>query len=83
MSEPKKPNLAGNIFANALASRHDYGGRAVEAGIHNTLECTHCGAAREKTDQGPLVCRYCGSALAAKPLPGSGHGHGHGHGGSG
>lgn len=61
--EPKKPPPASNVFANALASRHDYGGRAVEAGVHNTLECGTCGAARERNAEGPLVCRYCKTAL--------------------
>jgi hypothetical protein len=61
--DPKKPAAAPNVFANALASRHDYGGRAVEAGVHNTLECRHCGAARERDAEGPLVCRYCKGPL--------------------
>lgn len=61
--EGKKPPVSGNVFANALASRHDYGSRAVEAGVHNTLECNHCGAARERDDKGPLVCRYCKTPL--------------------
>ena len=61
--DPAKPPTAANIFANALASRHDHGGRAVEAGVHNTLECSNCGAARERNVQGPLVCRYCNTPL--------------------
>ena len=64
--EPKKPPAASNVFANALASRHDYGGRAVEAGVHNTLECRNCGAARERDAAGPLVCRYCKTALSPR-----------------
>jgi len=68
MSEAKKPSLAGNLFANALASRHDYGdaGRVVEAGLHNNLECSHCGAARERDAEGPLVCRYCKTPLTTR-----------------
>ena len=66
MSEPKKPPTTGNIFANALASRQDWGGKAVTAGVHNTLMCGTCGAARERDAQGPLVCRYCRGALVAQ-----------------
>lgn len=66
MSDPTKKPLAGGIFANALASTPRYVQDDAGAGMHNTLTCGHCGAAREKTDQGPLVCRYCGSALEAR-----------------
>lgn len=61
--QPKVPPTAANVFANALASRHDYGSRAVEAGVHHTLECRSCGATRERDAEGPLVCRYCNSPL--------------------
>ncbi|MBS2015606.1 MAG: hypothetical protein JST00_22150 [Deltaproteobacteria bacterium] len=59
---PPPPGMA-NIFANALASKSDFGGRSVGAGMHNTLECKNCGAARERAVEGPLVCRYCGEKL--------------------
>lgn len=65
MSE-KKPNTTANIFANALSSTPKYVGEGVGAGMHNDLACGHCGAAREKSDDGPLVCRYCGKPLVAR-----------------
>lgn len=73
MSESKKPRTTGTIFANALAGRFDYGratsgGRhEVAAGMGNTLTCAHCGAARERKADGPLVCRYCGTPLTHAP----------------
>lgn len=69
MSEPKKPPMTGNIFANALASRQDWGDKAVTAGVHNNLACARCGAPRERDAEGPLVCRYCGGPLVAVAPP--------------
>lgn len=75
MSEKKPPSPAmANIFANALASTPRYEGASAAAGMHNTLECGHCGAARER-DSDAMICRYCGHALshasaaAAKKAP--------------
>jgi predicted amidophosphoribosyltransferase len=65
MSE-KKPNTSGNIFANALSTTPKYVVEGAAAGMHNNLLCGHCGAAREKNEDGPLVCRYCGKPLQAK-----------------
>jgi hypothetical protein len=55
--------LAGGIFANALASTPRYVEDGAGAGMHNTLICEHCGAARDRAVEGPLVCRYCGQPL--------------------
>lgn len=66
MSGEKKPGLTSNIFANALSSTPKYVAEGPSAGMHNNLVCGHCGAAREKTDDGPLVCRYCGKPLEVK-----------------
>jgi hypothetical protein len=67
VSSEKKPPTTANIFANALASTPKYVDAGVSAGMHNTLTCTNCGAAREKPPAGSaqekLVCRYCGTAL--------------------
>lgn len=62
MTTSKKPPTAANIFAAALASR-SAAAAAVAPGVHNTLECARCGAARERDAEGPLVCRYCGGPL--------------------
>jgi hypothetical protein len=64
----KKPNTSSNIFANALSTTPKYVGEpgSVSAGMHNNLTCGHCGAAREKNDDGPLVCRYCSKPLQSK-----------------
>ena len=65
MSSEKKPPapLTGSIFANALASTPKYVDAGVSAGMHNTLTCSHCGAARETAlvtaGDDKLVCRYC------------------------
>ena len=59
MSSEKKLS---SIFANALASTPKYVGAGVSAGMHNTIVCVHCGAARETavaTHDDRLVCRYC------------------------
>jgi hypothetical protein len=66
MSGEKKPNTSSNIFANALSTTPKYVAEGVKAGMHNNLTCGHCGAAREKDDDGPLVCRYCHQPLQAK-----------------
>jgi predicted amidophosphoribosyltransferase len=68
MGGEKKAPLTSNIFANALSTTPKYVGAdgSVSAGMHNNLACGHCGAAREKDDDGPLVCRYCGKPLQAK-----------------
>ena len=60
----KKPGLTGGIFANARATTPKYVAEGVSAGMHNNLTCGNCGAAREKDDDGPLVCRYCQSPLS-------------------
>jgi ribosomal protein L37AE/L43A len=67
MSSEKKP-LAGGIFANALASTPRYVQDDAGAGMHNTLVCDHCGAARERdrSEDGPLTCRYCGHAFVVQ-----------------
>jgi len=55
-----------SIFANAMASRNEQATRSVGAGMHNTLVCKNCGAARERRAEGEksaLVCRYCGTVL--------------------
>jgi hypothetical protein len=67
----KKPPTTGNIFANALASaQKPVAGASVSAGMHNTIICVDCGAAREPTLAGTveekLVCRYCGKDLLKK-----------------
>jgi hypothetical protein len=61
---PGGPNTTSNIFANALASARKDPAKDVGAGMHNTIVCAHCGAARERDEQGPMVCRYCGAALS-------------------
>jgi predicted amidophosphoribosyltransferase len=61
MSE-KKPSATGSIFANARATTPKYVQEGATAGMHNTMICPQCGAAREKTDES-LVCRYCGTKL--------------------
>jgi hypothetical protein len=62
--------MTANIFANALASTTTYVDAGVSAGMHNTLTCNNCGAAREKPLPGQaqekLVCRYCGTALTSR-----------------
>ena len=64
MTEKKPPSPAtASIFANALASTPRYVDAGVSAGMHNTLECQNCGAARER-DSESMVCRYCGHALS-------------------
>lgn len=60
--KPLSPATA-NIFANALASTPRYVDAGVSAGMHNTLECQNCGAARER-DAEAMACRYCGHALS-------------------
>jgi hypothetical protein len=69
VSSEKKPNATANIFANALASTPKYVDAGVPAGMHNTLTCTNCGAARETAASGEekLVCRYCGTPLTTTP----------------
>jgi hypothetical protein len=67
MSEDRKRPLTASVFKNALATTPRYVAEGVKAGMHNDLSCGNCGAAREKDDDGPLVCRYCGSPLQAKP----------------
>ncbi|MBN9165116.1 MAG: hypothetical protein BGO98_38675 [Myxococcales bacterium 68-20] len=69
MSSEKKPNTAANIFANALASTPKYVDAGVSAGMHNTLTCANCGAARENSAGASdvPVCRYCNAPLSAKP----------------
>ncbi len=69
MSAEKKPNTTANIFANALASTPRYVDAGVSAGMHNTLTCANCGAARENSAGASeaLVCRYCNTPLSAKP----------------
>ena len=65
-----QPKKTGSIFQNARATTPKYADAGVSAGMHNTMTCPNCGAAREKEDTGPLVCRYCGTALVhggAKP----------------
>lgn len=62
MSSERKPPTTANIFANALASTPKYVDAGVSAGMHNTLTCSHCGAARENavvSGDDELVCRYC------------------------
>jgi hypothetical protein len=66
MSEEGKKKTGG-IFANARATTPKYVDAGVAAGMHNTMACPNCGAAREKEDTGPLVCRYCGTALVHPP----------------
>jgi hypothetical protein len=60
---PLRSAASNNIFANALASRMKYEDKSVGAGMHNTITCSHCGAARERGPGGvvdeKLVCRYC------------------------
>lgn len=69
MSSEKKPApLTGSVFANALASTPKYVDAGVSAGMHNTLTCSHCGAARETavvTGDDRLVCRYCKTPFGA------------------
>jgi predicted amidophosphoribosyltransferase len=64
MSE-KKPATS-NIFANARATTPKYVAEGATAGMHNTMVCPSCGAAREKLDE-TLVCRYCGTKLVHPP----------------
>ena len=68
MSSDEKPAapLTANIFANALASTPKYVDAGVSAGMHNTLTCAHCGAARESAGEVKLVCRYCNTPFGAK-----------------
>ena len=57
-----------SIFANALASTPKYVDAGVSAGMHNTLVCSHCGAARETASLAGderLVCRYCKTPFGA------------------
>lgn len=60
--------LLGGIFGNALASTPTYvtEGAAAGAGMHNTLTCPNCGAPRERAQDRPLSCRYCGTTLQPK-----------------
>ena len=72
MSSERKPPTTANIFANALASTPKYVDAGVSAGMHNTLTCSHCGAARETalvTSGDKLVCRYCNTPFAAPRTP--------------
>ena len=74
MSSEKKPPaapLTANIFANALASTPKYVDAGVSAGMHNTLTCSHCGAARESAGEAKLVCRYCNTPFGAKDAKGA------------
>lgn len=63
MSTDGKKPAPNSVFANALASRMKYEDKSVSAGMHNTIICGHCGAAREHGAGGKveeaLVCRYC------------------------
>jgi hypothetical protein len=67
--------LLGGIFGNALASTTrfvtpegvpTYASEEASAGMHNTLTCPNCGAPRERAQDRPLACRYCGTTLQPK-----------------